>query len=49
MLKYNYENNYFSKRNDDNYKANKNRYTNIRPETISRRTSTAPEHQTKKH
>ena len=46
--KYNYENNYYSKRNDDNYKAYKNRYTNSRPETISRRTSTAPEHQTNK-
>ena len=46
--KYNYENNYYSKRNDDNYKANKNRYTNSRPETISRRTITAPEHQTNK-
>ena len=46
--KYNYENNYYSKRNDDNYKAYKNRYTNSRPETISRRTITAPEHQTNK-
>lgn len=46
--KYNYENNYYSKRNDHNYKAYKNRYTNSRPETISRRTITAPEHQTNK-
>lgn len=46
--KYNYKNDYYSKRNDDNYKADKNRYTNSRPETISRRTSTAPEHQTNK-
>lgn len=46
--KYNYKNDYYSKRNDDNYKAYKNRYTNSRPETISRRTSTAPEHQTNK-
>ena len=46
--KYNYKNDYYSKRNYDNYKAYKNRYTNSRPETISRGTSTAPEHQTNK-
>lgn len=46
--KYNYKNDYYSKRNDENYKAYKNRYTNSRPETISRRTNTAPEHQTNK-